>query len=50
MSERSPGQEQGPESDDKPGKGGRFVTLRRWLIAGILVWAPLAVTFWVVNA
>ena len=36
--------------DGKPGKGGRFVTLRRWLIAGILVWAPLAVTFWVVNA
>ena len=33
----------------KPG-GRRFVTLRRWLIAGILVWAPLAVTFWVVNA
>jgi hypothetical protein len=32
------------------GKGGRFLTLRRWLIAGILVWAPLAVTFWVVNA
>ncbi|MGM0517023.1 MAG: DUF502 domain-containing protein [Pseudomonadota bacterium] len=24
--------------------------MRRWLIAGILVWAPLAVTFWVVNA
>ncbi|QGT77533.1 DUF502 domain-containing protein [Guyparkeria halophila] len=56
MSEQSPGagqgqgSGQGPEPDDKPGKGGRFVTLRRWLIAGILVWAPLAVTFWVVNA
>lgn len=43
-------QPESPEADDKPGKGGRFLTLRRWLIAGILVWAPLAVTFWVVNA
>ncbi len=43
-------QPQMPEDEDKPGKGGRFLTLRRWLIAGILVWAPLAVTFWVVNA
>ena len=42
-------------SRDESAEGGksggrRFVTLRRWLIAGILVWAPLAVTFWVVNA
>ena len=47
MSEQPP---ETPEADGKPGKGGRFLTLRRWLIAGILVWAPLAVTFWVVNA
>ena len=44
-----------PQSDEAAGEDGksggrRFVTLRRWLIAGILVWAPLAVTFWVVNA
>ncbi|MFN2382438.1 MAG: DUF502 domain-containing protein [Guyparkeria sp.] len=41
-----------PQEDERAdGKGGgRFLTLRRWLIAGILVWAPLAVTFWVVNA
>ncbi len=45
MSEQPPMPE-----DDKPGKVRRFATLRRWLIAGILVWAPLAVTFWVVNA
>jgi uncharacterized membrane protein len=25
-------------------------TLRKWLMAGILVWAPLAITFWVINA
>ena len=25
-------------------------TLRKWLVAGILVWAPLAITFWVINA
>ena len=37
------------EEDGKPAPR-RFLTLRRWLIAGILVWAPLAVTFWVVNA
>lgn len=41
-----------PEQDGDGGKPprARFVTLRRWLVAGILVWAPLAVTFWVVNA
>ncbi|HSH84074.1 MAG TPA: DUF502 domain-containing protein [Guyparkeria sp.] len=37
-------------TEEKAGKGGRFVILRRWLIAGILVWAPLVITFWVVNA
>jgi len=31
---------------DAPGK---VSTLRRWLIAGILVWAPLAITLWVIN-
>ena len=25
-------------------------TLKRWLVAGILVWAPVAITFWVINA
>lgn len=43
-------QPQMPDEEGKPGKRVRFVTLRRWLIAGILVWAPLAVTYWVVNA
>lgn len=31
---------------DAPGK---VSTLRRWLVAGILVWAPLAITLWVIN-
>jgi len=31
---------------DSPGK---VSTLRRWLVAGILVWAPLAITVWVIN-
>lgn len=31
---------------DSPGK---VSTLRRWLVAGILVWAPLSITFWVIN-
>ncbi len=46
---REPQSDQATEADGRSG-GRRFVTLRRWLIAGILVWAPLAVTFWVVNA
>ncbi len=25
-------------------------TTRKWLVAGVLVWAPLAITFWVINA
>ncbi|HQS03224.1 MAG: hypothetical protein B7Y07_09240 [Halothiobacillus sp. 24-54-40] len=25
-------------------------TFRKWLVAGVLVWAPLAITFWVINA
>lgn len=28
----------------------KFSTLRKWLVAGILVWAPLAITFWVIQA
>lgn len=31
---------------DAPGK---VSTLRRWLVAGILIWAPLAITAWVIN-
>lgn len=29
--------------------GSKVSTLRKWLVAGILVWAPLAITFWVIN-
>lgn len=25
-------------------------TFRKWLVAGVLAWAPLAITFWVINA
>lgn len=30
--------------------GHKVSTLRKWLVAGILVWAPLVITFWVINA
>jgi uncharacterized membrane protein len=30
--------------------GSKVSTLRKWLVAGILVWAPLAITYWVINA
>ena len=30
--------------------GNKVSTLRKWLVAGILVWAPLAITYWVINA
>ncbi|HQT42887.1 MAG TPA: DUF502 domain-containing protein [Halothiobacillus sp.] len=30
--------------------GKKVSTLRKWLVAGVLVWAPLAITFWVINA
>jgi uncharacterized membrane protein len=30
--------------------GHKVSTLRKWLVAGILVWAPLAITYWVINA
>ena len=30
--------------------GNKVSTLRKWLVAGILVWAPLAITYWVINS
>ncbi|HEY2809363.1 MAG TPA: DUF502 domain-containing protein [Steroidobacteraceae bacterium] len=38
-----------PGTPGTPGDPGKWVTLRRYMVAGVLVWLPILATIWVVS-